>query len=475
MLEKTDFTFHTKPYAHQLEAFARSRNEASFALLMEMGTGKSKVTCDNIAYLREQDKIDCAVILAPKGVHTQWINEQLPTHFPPRIPRKDWLFFSHKNPPAWLFQRNPSELIVVSMNLESMSHDSGKTFLKSLLREHGLRTFVAVDESSRIKTPGATRTKTLRNLRHLIGYRRILTGTPITQGLQDLYAQFGFLDPAIIGVPSFEGFRARYCVTEAPRARNVSPHAYRIVGYQNVEELLERVGRASYSVAKSDCLDLPDKVYVTREVEMSPVQQTHYKALKKHALTVLDSGDVVSPQNALELLLRLQQVVCGHVQGQMINPCPRITVLGDVVEEAGKTIVWSRFKADVARICEELRSRRLKYVVHTGDTPSEERADVIKQFQTDPDTRVFVATAASGGIGLNLTQATTVVYYSNAFSLELRLQSEDRAHRIGQTQHVTYVDLVSPNTIDTRIVSALRGKQDVASMAIDTLRGIIAT
>lgn len=469
------YEFHTRPYAHQLEGFQRSKDARAFAYLMEMGTGKSKLLTDNIAYLRERDEIDCAVILAPKGVHRQWIEEQLPTHFPPRIPMQSWLFFSHKKPPPWVFQRNPKELVIVSMNLESLSHDSGQEFLKSLLRQHGLRTLVAVDESSRIKTPAASRTKALTRLTPKIGYRRILTGTPITQGLQDLYSQFRFLDPGIIGVPTYEGFRARYCITEAPRGRQVSPHAYKIVGFRDVDDLMTRVSKSSFSVAKEQCLDLPPKVYMTREVEMSPEQQTHYKALKKHALTVLESGELVSPINALELLLRLQQVVCGHVQGELISPCPRITALGDVCEEAGKTIVWSRFKTDVPRICEELKRRGLGHVVHTGDTPNDERGVVIRQFMTDPAIRCFVATTASGGIGLNLTAATTVVYYSNAFSLEMRLQSEDRAHRIGQTQSVTYVDLVTPGTVDTRIVDALRTKQDVASFALDTLRDIIKT
>lgn len=471
---ETDFRFQTHPYAHQLEAFLRSKDAPVFAYIMDMGTGKSKVTVDNMAYLHEIGEIDLGVILAPKGVHAQWVHEQFPKHWPQRLAMRSWLFYSHKKPPSWVFDRRPNQMSIVCMNIESMSHDSGKQFLRKLLQTHGNRSFLAVDESSRIKTPNATRTKTLRTLGRQAGYRRILTGTPVTQGLQDLYAQYAFLDPDIIGVSTYEGFKQRYCDLERPHGRNVPVNAYVITGYRNTEELLSRVGRVSFSVTKDECLDLPPKVYMTREVEMSDVQARHYKDLKKHALTVLQSGELVTPMNALEMLLRLHQIVCGHLKGELITPCPRVTALGDVVEEAGKTIVWSRFKVDIHRICAELQRRGIEHVVHTGDVDTKDREVAIKRFMEDPNVRAFVATTDSGGIGLNLTAATTVVYYSNAFSLEKRLQSEDRAHRIGQTKSVTYVDLVTPDTVDTRIVDALKAKQDIASMALETLRATVA-
>jgi len=464
------YDFHTPPYDHQRRAFEMSKDMRSFAYLMDMGTGKTKVALDVAAYLRERDLIDCVLVLAPKGVHAQWINEQLPAHWPPRVGHRPWLYLNGRKPPEWVLDRNDGYLRIVAMNIESLSYATGPAILKSLVRVHGMRMLIIVDEASRIKNPGASRTKVLQRLSQYVKYKRILTGTPVTQGLQDLYAPFQFLEYGCLGVSNYMSFRNRYCETEHPPGQH--PRAVKIIGYKNQDDLMRRVAKLAFQIKKEECLDLPDKVYVTRTVELSPEQRTHYLALKKEMLTFLDSGEVVSPLNALDAMIKLQQVVCGYLGDQDL-PCPRVNDCCDVVEEAGKTIVWCRFKRDVYRLAKELAKRGIGYVIHTGDQTTPLREEAKRLFMTDPATRVFLATAASGGIGLNLTAATTVVYYSNDFSAETRWQSEDRAHRIGQTQKVTYVDLVAPGTIDRQILGALRAKESISKFAYDKLRSII--
>lgn len=466
-----EYTFSTQPYAHQLTAFRRSADARAYAYLMEMGTGKTKVAIDNIAYLWESGSIDCALIVAPNGVHRQWIAEQLPLHLPPRINHRAFVHSAGKPFPAWPSKPDAKTLTVVALNVEALSHKRGQDIVRALVRGHGRRLMIVVDEASRIKSPNAIRTEALVKLGRQAGFRRALTGTPVTQGLHDLWSVFQFLDPAILETPSFTAFKREYCEVE-PVPGRAAAWMTRIVGYKNQDDLFRRIAPSSYAVKKEDCLDLPPKVYTTRETRLSPEQRQHYTSLRDLTLTQMDDGTIVSPVNALEKLMRLQQVVCGQLLDADL-PCPRFSDAADAVEEAGPALVWCRFRADVRRMAEELKSRGVPFVTHTGDTPMKDRADAIAAFM-DGRARVFLATTASGGIGLNLTRATCCIYFSNDFSAERRWQSEDRAHRIGQTSRVTYVDIVAPGTIDRKILGALRAKKNVSDLSMASLRELIA-
>ena len=229
----------------------------------------------------------------------------------------------------------------------------------------------------------------------------------------------------------------------------------------------------SYRVLKKDCLDLPEKTYTIRYVSMTEDQRKMYDELRHEALTLLDSGDLVTAQNVMTQMLRLQQVLSGHLMtddGELVElQTKRLEALLDVVEESsGKIIIWSRFRNDIQRIGKLLEEKYpLQSASYYGDTPDDERQEIVTRFQ-DPDSglRFFIGNPQTAGYGLTLTEANTVIYYANDFNLETRIQSEDRCHRIGQTNPVTYIDLITENTIDEKIVKALRNKIDLGAVVL---------
>ena len=243
-----------------------------------------------------------------------------------------------------------------------------------------------------------------------------------------------------------------------------------VVGYRNLEELTEKLDTFSYRVLKKDCLDLPDKLYIRRDVTLTAEQKKLYSELQNLAITERENKELISVTNILTQLLRLHQIVCGHVKSDDGTETPiennRIDELLEVIGEMqGKTIIWANYRQNILEIVETLQGLFGVDAVasYFGDTDVDERDRVIKDFQ-DPESplRFFVGNTQTGGYGITLTQAQNVIYYSNSFDLEKRLQSEDRAHRIGQINKVTYVDLVAKDTIDEKIVTALRNKLDLA-------------
>ena len=329
---------------------------------------------------------------------------------------------------------------------------------------------LAVDESTTIKNPKAKRTKTLALFGEKATYKRILTGSPVTKSPMDLYAQCGFMDKKLLGFASYYSFQGRYAITKTQR---MGAHSFlQIVGYRNLDELSTKLDMFSYRVTKEEALDLPDKVYTTREVGVTDEQRQHYMTLKKQAIAMFDNGDLVTAPAVITQLLRLQQVLCGHIKtddGDLIEfPTKRLDALKETIEEmTGKVIIWSRFRYDIKKIADELQRIHGpgSVVTYFGDTTDEQRQQAIKDFQFG-DARFFVANPQTAGFGLTLTAATNVIYYANDFDLATRMQSEDRCHRIGQDNRVTYVDLITPGSIDQRIVRALRDKIDLVGKAL---------
>jgi SNF2 family DNA or RNA helicase len=245
-----------------------------------------------------------------------------------------------------------------------------------------------------------------------------------------------------------------------------------IVGYRNLDELSSRLETFSYRVTKEEALDLPDKIYTTREVSLTDDQHRHYMSLKEAAIAVLEDGELVSAPAVMTQLLRLQQVLCGHLMsddGELVEiPTNRLPALLETIEEMdGKVIIWSRFRYDIVAIVATLAKKygADSVVSYFGDTSDEDRQTAVRRFQFE-DARFFVANPQTAGYGLTLTAATNVIYYANDFNLETRIQSEDRAHRIGQKKSVTYVDLVTRNSIDEHIVRTLRAKIDLSAKTL---------
>jgi len=464
------YKFKTKPYDHQLVALNKSWNKKEYAYFMEMGTGKSKVLIDNISILYDKGGINSAIIIAPKGVYRNWSEKEIPAHMPDHIEKQIAVW----NPAPTKKQKHElmklfevtDDLKILVINVEAFSTKKGVAFVEKFILAHNV--LIAVDESTTIKNPKAQRTKNLLKLALNTKYRRILTGFPVTQSPLDLYSQSAFLSTDLIGFNSFYSFQNRYAKVIN---RNMGARTFRqVVGYQNLEELTGRVAEFSYRVLKKECLDLPDKVYQRREVELTTEQKKVYKQLKDYAIAELASHELVSVTSVLTQILRLHQVVCGFVrqdQGDEVEiPSNRLDELINILQEVqGKTIIWANYQYDIKRILKKLHDITGVNSVATyyGETPDEDRQEIIRRFQ-DPNSELkyLISNTQTGGYGITLTEASNVIYYSNNYDLEKRLQSEDRAHRIGQTNKVTYIDLVAKNTVDEKIVKALRNKLDLA-------------
>ena len=464
-----NYKFKTKPYAHQMTALEKSWNRETYAYFMEMGTGKTKVLIDNAAMLYDKGKINGALIVAPKGVVGTWYSNELPTHLPDHIENVSVLWqaniFKKQQEKLETLYEIETALHILIMNVEAFSTTKGVDFAKKFLSCHD--TLMAIDESTTIKTPSAKRTKNILALAEEAKYRRIMTGSPVTKNPLDLYSQCYFLSPWSLDFSSYYAFRNRYA-----EMKTLHMHGRQIQvvnGFKNLGELSDKIKDFSYRVLKEDCLDLPDKIFIKRQISLSKEQRKLYDQMKKQALAILN-GKQSTTVNALTQLMRLHQITCGHFTDDNGGTQPiennRISELMDVLEDVeGKAIIWAHYQYDINQI---IKAVVAKYgpgsvVDYYGLTPKDERQDNIKRFQDDPKCRFFVGTPSTGGYGITLTAANTVIYYSNGYDLEKRLQSEDRAHRIGQKKPVTYVDINAQDTVDEKIVKALRKKINIAS------------
>ena len=464
-----NYKFKTKPYKHQLLALEKSWNKETYAYFMEMGTGKTKVLIDNLAMLYDKGKVDGALIIAPKGVVKTWYEQELPTHLPDHIENVSVLWQpnitkKYKENLDSLFELG-EDLHILIMNVEALSTDKGVKFVSKFLNSH--KTLMAIDESTTIKTPSAKRTKNIISLGKYAKYRRIMTGSPITKNPLDLFSQCEFLDPWLLNFDSFYAFRNRYAKMKNMYLRDRTIQVVDV--FQNLGELSEKVKGFSYRVLKEDCLDLPPKNFIKRHITLSTEQRKIYDQMKKEAMAILN-GKVTTTMTVLTQLMRLHQITCGHFTaddgGVQLIPSNRINELMEILEEIdGKAIIWANYQMDVRQIIQNVESKYKKgsIVDYYGLTPQDERQDNIRKFQDDPRCRFLVGTPSTGGYGITLTAANTVIYYSNGYDLEKRLQSEDRAHRIGQKKNVTYIDIIAEDTVDEKIVKALRKKINIAS------------
>jgi SNF2 family DNA or RNA helicase len=463
------YKFKTKPYGHQMTALEKSWNKETYAYFMEMGTGKTKVLIDNVAMLYDRGKIDSALIICPKGVMGTWYSQELPTHLPDHIENVTVLWQanitksqSHKL--GNLFKTD-ERLHILIMNVEALSTQKGLAFAQKFLLTH--KTLMCIDESTTIKNPKAKRTKNILSIAPRAQYRRILTGSPVTKNPLDLYSQCEFLNEEHLDFTSYYAFRNRYAEM---KTMHIAGRSIQIVShFKNLNELAEQLKTFSYRVLKEDCLDLPEKIYMKREIELSPEQKKVYQQMKEEALATLN-GKQITTMTVLTQLMRLQQITCGHFVAddgttQEIKS-NRLNELMDILDEVEeKAIIWAHWQKDIqiikAALIKEYGPGSV--VDYYGLTPQDQRQKNKDAFQNDSKVRFFVGTPQTGGYGITLTAASTVIYYSNGYDLEKRIQSEDRAHRIGQKKSVTYVDILAEDTVDEKIVKSLRKKINIAS------------
>ena len=327
---------------------------------------------------------------------------------------------------------------------------------------------MAIDESTTIKNPDAKRTKNIVALGKHSKYRRILTGSPVTKSPLDLFKQCEFLDEYLLDYSSYYAFRTRYAIM---RSANFGGRSVQIVvGYKNLPELSSKLEPFSYRCLKEDCLDLPDYTYTKRIIQLTPEQKKLYQQMKILALAELD-GKQMTTQSAMVQLMRLHQITCGHFTSddgtikEIKNE--RLSALIDILDEVeNKAVIWAHYRHDINAIVKAVEKHfgKESYVTYYGDTTNEERQNAIKQIQ-DPNSpvRFIIGTPQTGGYGITLTGANVMVYYANGYDYEKRIQSEARINRAGQTRKMTYIDIIAEDTVDEKIVKALRNKMNIAT------------
>lgn len=458
-----EFKFKTEPYPHQLEALQFGIDLPNFALTMDPGTGKSKVMIDDVSCFFLKNEGDAAIVICPNSIKSNW-EEQIEIHS--SVPHDVFVFGpdTKKKFNEWML--TPFNGVKWALfAVESFSQGDAMVYAEKFLLLR--RCALLIDESSRIKTHDSIRTKNITKLGLFAKRKRTASGTPLTKGPQDLYAQYSFLDPDIIGGSSFYSFRNRYCLMGGYKMRQ-------IVGTMNEDELIQLINPYTYRASKADHLKLPPKVYQIRKVAPSKEQEQIYKKLDTEGYAEI-KGHAISFDNVLVKHLRLQQISSGFVPAAKLLPNgmvdeneteliplagknPKIEELVGVLDEIdGKVIIWCRFQREVDLVFDAIGG-----VKFYGLQSADENTTARRAFMNDPDVKYFIGTQSSGGIGITLVSAATVIYLSNTFMLEDRIQSEDRAHRIGQTaDSVLYIDIVMDRDwVDSKVIKSIQMKKD---------------
>jgi SNF2 family DNA or RNA helicase len=487
--------FKTQPYKHQLECLNKFGRKKAFALLAEMGTGKTWIIINNIADLWSSGDCDSVLVFAPNGVHTNWTRLELPKHMPDWVRYKavPWIAGGRKaevEEIETLYEPRNGELRIMTMNWEALQSKKGVEAAKRFALCSG-KLMIVCDESDSVKNPTAKRTQNLMALKPYSHWRRIMSGTPINNAPFDAFSQFSFLDEHILQTTSFYAFKAEYAEMLQPgnplldniKARTKSRGTPQVVArgpggrpkYRNLDKLSALIAPHSFRVLKSECLDLPEKIYKTLVFNMTPEQIKTYKKAEKECRLVFESEE--TPFNKLVAVTKLAQITSGYY----IHPLseepvriegknPKLDLLKDrvqkIIESGEKVIIWARYRIEIEDIVATLTQEGINCVQYHGGIAKDDRTAAIDSFENG-NAQVFVGNQQAGGTGITLVAASYVIYFSNNFSLRDRLQSEDRAHRIGQTKNVTYINIAAKGTIDMHVIGALTNKKDVADTIID--------
>lgn len=462
------------PRPHQLEELQRTADLPNWALWWDQGTGKTKVVIDTACYLYEVGKINAMLVIAPGGVEANWIYDELPKWM--TVAHEAFLWSSGKRhtkkyKAAWDNFLTFPALKVLAISYDAIMTDDGAKAVRKFMDKHEV--LYVADETTAIKTPDAKVTKRVVASSKHARYRRLLNGTPVEDSPFHAYTQVKWVDPSTwtrIGIKNYSEFKTFFGIWEKRRRRDGREFPS-LVEHRNLDILQRTIYEVGSRVLKEDVLDLPEKIFTKVYFDISPKQRKHYDDLRDDYCTRLASGEMMDAEMAIVRLLRFQQITSGYLPAGEDEPIkaiedknPRIQVLGNVLDSVPrKAIIWGKYDVDIDAIAELLRKRRHSFVTYDGRTSPEAREKAKQEFQNG-DVRFFVAKASAAGRGLTLTAADTVIYYNNDFSCDRRKQSEDRAHRIGQTRHVTYIDIVAKGTVDEHILAVLRRKRSTSAI-----------
>lgn len=467
------------PREHQIEGLAKARGREGFGWLMEMGTGKTKTDLDETGQMFCDGDIDACLVLAPKGVYTNWMTDETPKHWTPEfrdlVVEGAWRgggTRANKDEVNRLFSGDPATLKMFYANIEALSSDRAFEIIYEFCRRHRGRLKISIDESTVIKNPQAQRTKTVYRLQELASVRRILSGQPVPNGPLDIYSQLDWAVPGALG-RSYFGFRSRYAVIQKKYFGQGTKAVQVVVGYRDIPELRDRIKPHSFRKRKEECLDLPEQIYTPfRHVELTPEQRRIYNELRDNATACINGAEYVTATLVLTQLLRMQQVLCGHVVDELGNvhelPSNRPTATVEWSEECRSGgVIWCAFQNDVRRVGAALEKAYPGKVSYYHGEISQDECDVHKKKFQDGTTNWFLGSLQKGARGLTLVRSSDTLYYSNTQNLDHRDQSEARTHRDGQHWPCTYSDLVAAGTIEeTMVIPSLRKKIDLATAVL---------
>lgn len=455
----------TVPFQHQIAAFNKAISIPNFAALMEQGCGKTAVAIAAAGYRFQRGEVRRVLVVAPASVVPVWPKE-FATHadFPHEVIALEGPVNKRKG--ALLYWKpNEGKLQVAVTNYEA-------TWRMEETLINWQPDMIICDESQRIKTPGARQSKAMARLGTIARYRMILTGTPVSQGPLDFYSQYRFLDRNIFGT-SYYAFRARYALMGGYENRQV-------IGYQNLDDLVQKAHNIAFRCRKADCLDLPEQIDQVLFCDLEREAQRIYDQLVKESVAELSDEEVVIAPNVLSRLLRLSQMTGGYLrvdeQTTLVSKAKMGLLeetLDDLIEAGKKVVVFARFIPEIEAIVKMLEKKKVAHGLIYGATPMDARGEMVESFQTDPAAKVFVAQIQTAGLGITLHAADTAIFYSLDYSYANYDQCRARIHRIGQKNNCTYIHLVARNTVDEKVLSALAQKRDLADQVVDNWRELL--
>ena len=468
-----------RPRHHQAEALRLIHGKSAFALLHAMRTGKTKILIDDFARLVLDDLAEDLLVIAPNGALPPWV-ESLRDDLPDAIYQRARVFYwssgkASQQPIAAARKAfmKPQDGVprVLLVNIEAISHvEAARELCRTFL--HQRRSVAAVDESVCIKSPKSICGMFCVNvLAPRAKYRRIMSGLVAPRSPLDLYQQFKFLDAKILGIDNYWIFKKRYAILKkiypfANRGRGVEI----VVGYRNVKELSRKIAPHSHRVSLEDVYDMPQSDYSFRDVELTMEQERIYQSIKKSATAKLTESSYVTASQVIVQLLRMHQVLCGHVidENGRYHEVPerRTDALLEVLRDYdGKAVIWCSYEVDLRKTSKAIATEFGENSVARfwgGNANTREAEEV--QFKTNPECKFMVGTPDAGGKGRTWDVADLVVYYSSRNNLDHRAQSEERVKNVGKTRPISYVDLRVPGTVDDKIIEAIRKKIDMASI-----------
>ncbi len=454
-----------KPYAHQIKGFNRCMENDGYGLLFDVGLGKSLTAVAVIGARHQQNNVNRVLIISPLAVMPVWERECDNLTIDYNVTA---LYGSSKRKTDALRHIPKKGLQIVIIN-----YDSARIMVDNLLDFNA--DMLIVDESQKIKNPRSLQSKAIHKLAQFIKYKIILTATPVGNSVADVFSQWKVIDDNIFG-KSFYSFRSKYLVMGGYMNKQ-------IVGTKYMDEFLEKMHSKALRVTKEEALDLPSQIFETRYCELETKAQQVYKGLALDCYSELATGGEITVRNILTKLLRLQQCADGYLKSDSMSKndpsecvsTAKLELLEDTLEEVlgnkEKVVIFARFTAEICGIEKRLKKMGISYLVLDGATA--DKGAVVNEFQENNDVKVIVCQTQVGGVGITLTSASIMIFYSHSFSLIDYLQAIGRIHRINQKHRCLYIDLITKNTVDEHIQSAIKQKRNLSDNVVDNWRDLL--